>query len=66
MRGCRTRWWPRERGQGIGTGLVASAWDGAKAAGCEYPHVDFEDHLRPFYFGVRGFIPTNAGLLALD
>jgi len=38
----------------------------AKAAGCEYLHVDFEDHLRPFYFGACGFAPTNAGLLSLD
>jgi GNAT superfamily N-acetyltransferase len=36
------------RGQGIGTNLVAHARDGAKAAGCEYLHVDFDDHLRPF------------------
>jgi hypothetical protein len=34
-------------------------------AGCEYSHVDFEDHLRPFYFGACGFAPTNAGLLSL-
>lgn len=54
------------RGRGIGTQLVARARDGAKAAGCEYLHVDFEDHLRPFYFGACGFAPTNAGLLTLD
>lgn len=53
------------RGQGIGTKLVACARDGAKAAGCEYLHVDFEDHLRPFYLGACGFEPTNAGLLSL-
>jgi GNAT superfamily N-acetyltransferase len=53
------------RGRGIGTQLVGCARDGAKAAGCEYLHVDFEDHLRPFYFGVCGFAPTNAGLLSL-
>jgi GNAT superfamily N-acetyltransferase len=53
------------RGQGVGTALVKRARDGAKAAGCEYLHVDFEDHLRPFYFGACGFTPTNAGLLAL-
>jgi hypothetical protein len=38
----------------------------AKAAGCEYLHVDFEDHLRPYYFGACGFAPTNAGLMSLD
>jgi len=53
------------RGRGIGTQLVARARDGASAAGCEYLHVDFEDHLRPFYFGACGFTPTNAGLLSL-
>ena len=53
------------RGQGIGTGLVNHARDGAKAAGCEYLHVDFEEDLRPFYFGACGFTPTNAGLLSL-
>jgi GNAT superfamily N-acetyltransferase len=54
------------RGQGVGTELVKHARDGAKAAGCEYLHVDFEDYLRPFYFGACGFAPTNAGLLSLD
>ena len=54
------------RGQGIGTGLVARARDGAKAAGCEYLHVDFDDHLGPFYFGACGFTPTGAGLLSLE
>jgi GNAT superfamily N-acetyltransferase len=55
----------KARGTGVGTRLVARAHDGAKAAGCEYLHVDFEDHLRPFYFGACGFAPTNAGLLSL-
>lgn len=53
------------RGQGIGTELVNQARNGAKAAGCEYLHVDFEDDLRAFYFGACGFAPTNAGLLSL-
>ena len=56
----------KARGRGIGTQLFAHARDGAKAAGCEYLHVDFEDHLGPFYFGACGFVPTNAGLLSLD
>jgi GNAT superfamily N-acetyltransferase len=56
----------KARGLGIGTELVSRARDGAKAAGCEYLHVDFEDHLRPFYFRACGFAPTNAGLLSLD
>jgi GNAT superfamily N-acetyltransferase len=54
------------RGQGVGTELVRRARDGAKAAGCDYLHVDFEDHLREFYFGACGFTPTNAGLMSLD
>ena len=37
----------------------------ARAAGCEWLHVDFEDHLRPFYFEACRFAPTNAGLVAL-
>jgi GNAT superfamily N-acetyltransferase len=56
----------RARGQGIGTRLVAHARDGAKAAGCEYPHVDFDEHLRPFYIRACGFARTSAGLLVLD
>jgi uncharacterized protein YndB with AHSA1/START domain/predicted GNAT family acetyltransferase len=39
------------RGQGVGTRLVAVAVEQARAARCEWLHVDFEDHLRPFYFG---------------
>jgi hypothetical protein len=66
----QTRWSPPRHVArvlaGIGTELVKHARDGAKAAGCEYLHVDFEDHLRPFYFGACGFAPTNAGLLSLD
>ena len=53
------------QGGGIGTGLVAMAAREAKAAGCEWLHVDFEDRLRRFYFGSCGFTPTNAGLLRL-
>ncbi len=53
------------RGTGVGTSLVAHARDGAKAAGCEFLHVDFDDDLRPFYFGACGFSPTTAGLMRL-
>jgi GNAT superfamily N-acetyltransferase len=53
------------RGTGVGTGLVAHARDGAKAAGCEFLHVDFDDDLRPFYFGACGFSPATAGLMRL-
>jgi len=51
--------------QGVGTQLVAAATDGARAAGCEWLHVDFDDHLRDFYFGACGFRPTTAGLIHL-
>lgn len=53
------------RGRGVGTRLVALAADGARAAGCEWLHVDFDDHLHDFYFLACGFRPTNAGLIAL-
>jgi hypothetical protein len=44
---------------------VARARDGARAAGCEWLHVDFEDDLRAFYIDSCGFAPTNGGLIAL-
>jgi N-acetylglutamate synthase-like GNAT family acetyltransferase len=54
------------RHRGVGTELVAVAVTEARGAGCEWLHVDFEDHLRPFYFDACGFTPTNAGLIALE
>ncbi|MGZ4133203.1 MAG: GNAT family N-acetyltransferase [Actinomycetota bacterium] len=53
------------RRHGIGKELVEVAATHARDAGCEWLHVDFEDHLRPFYFDACGFEPTNAGLIAL-
>jgi N-acetylglutamate synthase-like GNAT family acetyltransferase len=53
------------RRAGVGVQLVACAKEGARAAGCEWLHVDFEDDLREFYFNACGFEPTNAGLIAL-
>ena len=53
------------RRQGIGVELVRVAEREARAAGCEWLHVDFEDHLRAFYFDACGFAPTNAGLIEL-
>ena len=50
---------------GIGTKLIAAAVEGARAAGCEWLHVDFDDELRAFYFDACGFTPTNAGLIKL-
>ena len=54
-----------ERRQGVGRRLVATAADRARAAGCEWLHVDFDDELEPFYFESCGFRPTKAGLIAL-
>lgn len=56
---------PRVRRQGVGTRMIAIAVDEARAAGCEWLHVDFDDHLRTFYFDSCGFVPTNAGVIAL-
>ena len=53
------------RGKGVGTELVSVARSGAKAADCEWLHVDFDDDLKAFYFDACGFRPTNAGLIAL-
>lgn len=48
----------------IGKRLVEIVQE-ARAAGCEWLHVDFDEHLRSFYFGACGFTPTNAGTIAL-
>ncbi|MFE2378757.1 GNAT family N-acetyltransferase [Streptomyces sp. NPDC059398] len=50
---------------GVGAALVAAAAEGARRAKCEWLHVDFEEHLRPFYFDACGFRETTAGLIAL-
>jgi GNAT superfamily N-acetyltransferase len=51
--------------KGIGSQLVARAADEARAAGCEWLHVDYEPHLKTFYLDACGFTPTDAGLLKL-
>ena len=53
------------RRQGIGTGLIQVAAAEARAAGCEWLHVDFDEEYRPFYLDACGFEPTPAGLMAL-
>ena len=55
----------RARRRGVGTGLIQAAVRHVRAAGCEWLHVDFEDHLQSFYFDACGFKPTTAGLIAL-
>ena len=54
-----------KRRQGIGARLIAVAAAEARAAGCEWLHVDFDEEHRPFYLDVCGFEPTGAGLMAL-
>ncbi len=54
------------QGRGIGAGLVAAAADGARSAGCEWLHVDFDPDLADFYITECGFTPSSAGLLRLD
>jgi GNAT superfamily N-acetyltransferase len=51
--------------RGIGSELVRRAVIRARAAGCEWLHVDFEPNLASFYFGACGFRPTEAGLVHL-
>ena len=56
----------RARRQGIGTRLVdAGRRSEARAAGCEWLHVDFDDELSTFYYDSCGFKPAPAGLIAL-
>jgi ribosomal protein S18 acetylase RimI-like enzyme len=51
--------------QGVGTALVRHAAVHAKAAGCEWLHVDFQEHLAAFYFDSCGFRSAPAGLIHL-
>jgi len=55
----------RARRHGIGTRLVAEAADGARSAGCEWLHVDYDEALTTFYVDACGFSPVPAGLIAL-
>lgn len=51
--------------RGIATEVVRVAVAHSRAAGCEWLHVDFEEHLAPFYFDACGFRPTPAGVIYL-
>jgi GNAT superfamily N-acetyltransferase len=55
----------RARRQGVGTQMIAIAADMARASGCRWLHADFGQELDSFYFASCGFVPTNAGLMAL-
>lgn len=57
---------PAQQRRGIGLRLVEQVRKGAKEAGCEWLHVDFDDDVRGFYFDAAGFTPTNGGLFYLD
>lgn len=50
--------------QGIGRELVTRAITESRARGCDWLHVDFEEHLESFYLSA-GFKPTLAGLVKL-
>jgi hypothetical protein len=49
----------------VGVGLVRTARDRARAAGCEYLHVGFSELLRPFYIQACGFAEVGGGLMHL-
>jgi hypothetical protein len=44
---------------GLAAMVVGGATQHAKAAGCEWLHVDFESDLAPVYFDACGFRPTE-------
>jgi GNAT superfamily N-acetyltransferase len=56
---------PDHQHHGVGTELVRLATRHAKRAGCEWLHVDFAEHLAPFYFDACEFHETRAGLVHL-
>jgi GNAT superfamily N-acetyltransferase len=57
---------PAWQHRGIGAALVAAATTAARAAGCEWLHVDYEPHLTGFYVQTCGFQPTGAALRNLS
>jgi GNAT superfamily N-acetyltransferase len=56
---------PNVRRRGVGRGLVELAVEVARERGVEWVHVDFDGHLREFYYEC-GFRRTEAGLLHLN
>lgn len=57
---------PSHQRTGLGQAVVAAAVERARAAGCEWLHVDYEPHLDTFYRGACGFGATAAGLRRLN
>ncbi|MEV4351214.1 GNAT family N-acetyltransferase [Actinoplanes sp. NPDC049596] len=56
---------PGHQHRGLGAALVGAATTEARAAGCDWLHVDYEPHLERFYVDKCGFRPTSAGLVRL-
>ena len=56
---------PDHQRRGIGTELVRIAAFHAKAAGCEWMEVDFDEDLASFYYDACGFVLAPAGLMHL-
>jgi len=56
---------PSHQHTGIGTELVRAAVTHARAAGCEWLHVDYQPELAAFYLDACGFESTEAGLINL-
>jgi GNAT superfamily N-acetyltransferase len=59
MPSCSTPWSPPGAAHGVGTWLVEVAVAWARSAGCEWLHVDLENHLHGVYFNACGFTPTK-------
>ena len=51
--------------RGIARRVVALAVEHARAAGCEWMHVDWDPPLAKFYVDACGFEPCEAGLIRL-
>lgn len=49
----------------VGSRLIEVVRHEARAAGCEWLHVDFDEDLAPFYVDATGFTPAAAGLIDL-
>jgi ribosomal protein S18 acetylase RimI-like enzyme len=56
---------PQFRRRGIATELIRRATDQSRSGGCEWLHVDFDEHLTSFYWDACGFTRTDAGVIAL-
>ena len=56
----------QQRRSGVGQRVVAEAVKGARQAGCEHLHVDFDHELAPFYLDACGFTPAQAGVMQLE